>query len=1476
MQDVSIYVASYVRRLLADEKRRGMMVMELMAHRPFVEEEVLAVNETLGKFSSEAISEAVGEYMSKVASIVLAHGGDIVKFLVLLTCPTHDLDLKRWSDAINLHTSDLDRGVYESRGSMTEEGEKLRFGLHVAVTVGVVERVVVGDLESRLDFFVRGRCLEDLGVALEEAKSGELGISAAVLDALPYLDRKRTTSSGNLVVKGPDLIKLSQSLIETSGKHSPQKPLHNLQTLSPPPPSPQILHLTQKFVNKSILFRLRSHSSTSIHSGTSPTVPDPTSTKPKPPGTEIRNEYRTVSVLFVKFVREVETLETQRILEVLLEKVDRFDGVFQQCSVDDKGQTFLACFGLPPFSHEKCGLFAVKAAVAFLSSIGSKANGLSLAVSTGDILFGTVGTQDRKEARLLGDVFNVAARLLNVKRDPRYVAIDSKTMTMVQESYACQDLGKYKIKGKDTSIQIWGISGDLHDRERTSAITKPAVKELIGNVEEFDELCKGVQGWLGGEKEKVVGLVEAVSGMGKSNLLDCFNGYLRNEAVETCIIRGNEVEQSSPYNIIQILFNKLWQYVPDSDLPSDPSTPEEPHQTSTTTRSHDPKQLESNLTIGSRRRSSLMKPLDNRFRQILKRCGEDPSCAFLLAELVSGSETIARTVGGGGRHGGVKAGSLNPVIVKVVRYILDNNRIALLLDDLQWYDRVSLEIICEVAASGSNILLVIFSRPLGSSSIVQNLTFSMNLQLSGMRPAEIEKFLLKSFGKSLNNPEVIDSIFRKTGGNLLQVDTLASFLADKFRKLGSSGRLDLEIPHLIDSVYSSKIETVIMSEFDRLDARFQMILRLASILGQYIALEDVVFLMDAEEPHEGHSVEQLVKDIRRWDTYEFFKIEEEVDYEPTNQIKVNVFFRHITLRNAVYESIALTERQKLHTSVAERYERFVTEHPEERKLTLPLIYHHYWRSSILNKIVDTGIELGFIFLEDDLFNEASKALLEIVELTSQRSSEASKTELLNKRLRAEVLSKLAWSSTSILPFEKVRQYAIEALELSGVSWPRNSRGLAKCIGTGLLKFVTLWIRTNGGLSHKVQWQRSVKPPRLGTIELSLSTLMILANLDSSFQAEYKPLVLVWRLLYCLQNSASNPENWFSGMALASFLLARSRMGCKISTILLKKCARMRKKYPGIAAEGMNLYAIASMNILLSARESLEAAYQNFKYWSERKTPLEIFKAFSPLGHATFIFGEISNVSNRVTTSMAREMLQKDAFWTLAVILNVLNELFWIGNKKLLVEWNNLTTELVVSIPKLTQAIFGYVASMPVLLIGILTDGVDSEYMDTLLSFARDFSSSTIIDNHLSTLLGTIYLFVGVCKLKSSPDVSFDCTRLEYDLSKIENMCRKVSSFTPVLEMAHIFARATILYLRSEGKRVVPSLKALLRRKVYLGRFSEGGDLFTIGALICGSIGILSSKDEERRIFSLRAASMFHTMGAELMERWALGRLNSRS
>jgi class 3 adenylate cyclase len=79
----------------------------------------------------------------------------------------------------------------------------------------------------------------------------------------------------------------------------------------------------------------------------------------------------------------------------------------------------------------------------------------------GEVLQGSIGSQERKEFTVIGDSVNTAARLEGLTKDsPHKVIVTDAFYRELPEDLRrrCTDMGSVSVKGKMEEIRIWGVS----------------------------------------------------------------------------------------------------------------------------------------------------------------------------------------------------------------------------------------------------------------------------------------------------------------------------------------------------------------------------------------------------------------------------------------------------------------------------------------------------------------------------------------------------------------------------------------------------------------------------------------------------------------------------------------------------------------------------------------------------------------------------------------------------------------------------------------------------------------------------------------------------------------------------------------------------------------------------------------------------------------------------------------------------------
>ncbi|KAJ3117669.1 hypothetical protein HDU96_005954 [Phlyctochytrium bullatum] len=786
---------------------------------------------------------------------------------------------------------------------------------YTAITSALVE--LLGKASSEAVSELVGEYMKDIcGVVLTY---GELALSQTFMDIIPssFFNANKIPLSG--ILGQLKLWPLSRGEgfdldVDPKGEsHAPRLP--------------ELESYTDQFINKSLLHRLKGKEREFLSGPL-----NPTRTVEELSGFE--KEYRFVSVLFLKMndgavsggnamednVRTTSSMLMQCWLSKLLKLLRKYEGVLQQCSVDDKGKTILICFGLPPFTGSQPAVTAVRVALEFLRGLHTgEQEKVSLAITSGAILLCIIGCGLRKEAGLLGDAVNLAARILDVDREHGMIAIDTATMETVRAKVKCKTLGQFKnellqLKGKAGSVAVWGVNSTDSESGEIGQLATESRKIALVRIEEWTRLKDGIEAWLFGKQDRYIAFVEGESGLGKSILM---------------------MKAQSEF---RLRFDYIWCLV-FANLPAAEHTPLRRQKSSSTFCTH---------------ASSSVKIL-SRLEAVLQFCQEPIAHATLIREEI----LFAAAKDEGNTHQREERKViLKAVVIRVVTFILQNFSCLLLMDDAQWIDPASVDIISAIICDARKSCSIIFSRPVKQQNQLAELPFQLKLVLEGLKLNDIKVYLA------------------------------------------------------------------------------------ASILGQYFSLEDIAFLLDGQDPSS------VAEKIKTSDIYRFFGHDE--DREDA------LYFRHITIKISVYESLALSERQKLHLKMAHRLEAILDSQEQKNLADMAVMCHHYWESSDLEKMIKCNAELGFYLADQGHAIEASQYLRKVVKFLdaykqndNQENIPAFMKQFLSKAYQARLLSRLAFESRYPSTVEVMKSCALRALELCNVDYGRGKTAIV-VIGTTVL------------------------------------------------------------------------------------------------------------------------------------------------------------------------------------------------------------------------------------------------------------------------------------------------------------------------------------------------------------------------------------------------------------------------------------------
>jgi class 3 adenylate cyclase len=467
---------------------------------------------------SEELTQLLNNYFAQLVDIVMAHGGDVVKFagdgLLALwygddDLATHTFRAVQCGLAVQMLMAP---GAWSVFGADHEPPVPLK--VRVGIGAGEVTLMHLGGLRGRWELLVTGPPLEQAGRAEAAASSGDVLIA----DEAWYLLAGRCV--GEPLPVGAVRLDALLDLL----------PLHPLEMPALPP---NVHSLLRAYVPQAITTRLAGGQ------------------------TEWIAEQRRVTVLFINLPdlrAELPIERAQQLMQALQSSLYRYEGSISRLGTDAKGPTMMAAFGLPPLAHEDDATRGAAAALLISERLAEIGFATAIGVTTGLAFCGSVGSATRRrEYSMIGPTVNLAARLMQAatrlaQDEGPQVFCDATTRQTANGNLRFRDHAPLQLKGLDTLVDVFQPFNEIVNAP-TIAVDVPRKDvelPLIGREREMSSLLQLLT-VLVERGQGAVALVEGEAGIGKSRLLA--ESAVRAEQLGLRVLSGagSPVERATPY-----------------------------------------------------------------------------------------------------------------------------------------------------------------------------------------------------------------------------------------------------------------------------------------------------------------------------------------------------------------------------------------------------------------------------------------------------------------------------------------------------------------------------------------------------------------------------------------------------------------------------------------------------------------------------------------------------------------------------------------------------------------------------------------------------------------------------------------------------------------------------------------------------------------------------------------------------------------
>jgi len=687
----------------------------------------------------------------------------------------------------------------------------------------------------------------------------------------------------------------------------------------------------------------------------------------------------------------------QRAMAAVQPVLQQYEGSLKEVIVDDKGLTLVAVFGLPPLAHEDDPARAARAALAAQRALAELGLRCAIGLATGRAFCGAVGSDLHREYGTIGEVMNLAARLMQAA--PGKILCDEATYRAARSHLAFQALPAISVKGKAGPIPVYRPVEPAR-----KASTPPA---MLGRVDEQAILAEHLRALNDGTSGLVV--IDGEPGIGKSRLLADLLERAHAREMRSLAGAGDAIEKATPYHAWRPIFAQLFDLAGIEDA-------EERRSRILASVQSDPEMARLAPLLSS------VLPLDLPDNELTAQLTGEVRADNTRKLLVRFLQAAAAA----------PDGSISPLLV--------------VLDDAHWFDSASWALARQVVAQVRPLLLVLATRPLVEPLPAEYRQLRADATTERLRlgPLNAHDTLALVCGRlgARRLPEPVAALIEERAhGNPFFSEELAYALRDAGLIRIADGVCTIApgAGDLSSVSFPDTMQGVVAGRIDRLPPGHELTLKVASVIGRLFAMR-IVHDVHPVEADKG-AIPGYLDDLQRQDFTMLDTPEPDLAY----------LFKHVVTQEVAYGLLLYAQRRQLHQAVAEWYER---SQGDDLPTVYPLLAYHWGRAEEPVKTL-TYLELaGEQALRTGAYQEAVDLLTEA--LSVAEGSQPAPEVLRQARWHRQLAD--AYEGLGRLP--ESRQHAERAAALLGRPVPvTRLRSLGDLAGQALRHaFGRIWPR----------------------------------------------------------------------------------------------------------------------------------------------------------------------------------------------------------------------------------------------------------------------------------------------------------------------------------------------------------------------------------------------------------------------------------
>ncbi|HEY5868538.1 MAG TPA: AAA family ATPase, partial [Candidatus Tectomicrobia bacterium] len=496
------------------------------------------------------------------------------------------------------------------------------------------------------------------------------------------------------------------------------------------------------------------------------------------------------------------------------------------------------------------------------------------------VVVGAMGGAQRQEQLALGDTPNIAARIHGLAA-PNTLVISETTHRLVQGYFTGEALGEHTLRGVAEPVTVYRVLGESGATSRLEVAHPRGLTPLVGRDAEVTLLQERWEQVKAGYGHVV--LLTGEAGLGKSRLVQVLKDHVAHEPHMLWECRSVEYYQHTALFPLVDLFQRLLRF--------------EAHET--------PDAKVEKLTHALRQYRLPVEETVPLFAPLLSLSLPESRYAPLH---VSPQRQRRKTL---------------ETMVAILLELAEHQPVLFIVEDLHWSDPSTLELLNLVIdqTPTASLLVLLTCRP-HFQPAWHHRSYLTEITVNRLSPAQVAQIVHRlTDGKTLPK-EVLAQLVEKTDGVPLFVEEITKALLE-------SGQLQALDRHY-ELGGSLSTLTIPATLHDSLMARLDHLVT-AKAVAQYAAVIGRGFTYELFQAVSQFDEATLQRELRRL-------VDAELVYQRGIPPQAHYVFKHALIRDAAYESLLKSTRQRAHQRIAQVLE---AQFPATAEMQPEVVAQHY-------------------------------------------------------------------------------------------------------------------------------------------------------------------------------------------------------------------------------------------------------------------------------------------------------------------------------------------------------------------------------------------------------------------------------------------------------------------------------------------------------------------------------------------------------